>query len=325
MILDYEYFSKKLNEKLFKGSSRDLLEKIVANPDRYVGIFRPTKPKTKLIQNITQSHEIKFGDALENLFETYFEKMGFELLPKRLKNEETEDNKVYSIDQLFRKENVIYLIEQKVRDDHDSTKKVGQFSNFEKKYYEVVRKYPEYEVVPIMWFIDDSLNKNKNYYISEMIKMKNDYGCNPKLYYGEELFSNSEDGINTITNEMWSEIIEYLSRWKDTLPDMPEVNFDMNAEAVFEEIKDMSPAIYRKLFENEDIIEQILPIIFTTGRVLKKLKEHFYAKRDKQIYETLYIKVNKYICNNFNVDTTSYLSVAEESEKYENIGYTLQK
>lgn len=65
MILEYNYFADKLNNRLFEGSSADLLDKIVKNPDRYIGLFRPTKPKTKLIQNITQSHEIKFGDALE--------------------------------------------------------------------------------------------------------------------------------------------------------------------------------------------------------------------------------------------------------------------
>ena len=103
MILEYNTFVNKLNETLFEGSSADLLSKIVSSPDRYVGIFRPTKPKTKLIQNITQSHEIKFGDALENIFEDYFRALGFEMLPKRLSARETKDNKDYDIDQLFKK------------------------------------------------------------------------------------------------------------------------------------------------------------------------------------------------------------------------------
>lgn len=316
MILEYEYFVNKLNEKLFEGSSKDLLEKIVSNPDRYVGIFRPTKPKTKLIQNITQSHEIKFGDALENIFEDYFRKLRFDILPKRLSEQETSDNKVYSIDQLFKKNNTIYLIEQKVRDDHDSTKKVGQFNNFEKKYFEVSRRYSNNEIIPIMWFIDDSLRKNRNYYNNEMNRMAEDYGCSPKLYYGEELFSRNEYGIQDIPYEMWSEINEYLILWKETLPDMPEVNFDINSEEVYEEIKDLSPAIYRKLFENEDILEQILPIIFTTGKVLRKLKKYFYSKKDKKIYETLYEKVNEYICTNFKDENDRHLRVAEESEEY---------
>ena len=315
MIFEFVFFVNILYVYLFEGCSKVLLEKLVINSDWFVGFFRPTKPKTKLIQNITQSHEIKFGDALENIFEDYFRKLGFEILPKRLSEQETSDNKVYSIDQLFKKNNMIYLIEQKIRDDHDSTKKVGQFSNFEKKYYEVSKQYSSNEVIPIMWFIDDSLRKNKNYYINEMNRMAEDYGCSPKLYYGAELFSKNEEGMQDIPYEMWNEINEYLMLWKETLPDMPEVNFDVNSEEVFEEIKDLSPAIYRKLFENEDVVEQILPIIFTTGEVLRKLRGYFYSKKDKKIYETLYKKVNEYICTNFEEENNRYSKVAEESEE----------
>nr|WP_240658196.1 hypothetical protein [Helicobacter pylori] len=35
-----------------------------------LGIFRPTKPKTKLLQNLLTSHEIKFGDAFERLIDS---------------------------------------------------------------------------------------------------------------------------------------------------------------------------------------------------------------------------------------------------------------
>lgn len=298
MILKYDVFIKKLNETLFEGSSADLLSKIVSSPDRYVGIFRPTKPKTKLIQNITQSHEIKFGDALENIFEDYFKILGFEILEKRLCSKDTKDNKEYNIDQLLRKDGKIYLIEQKVRDDHDSTKKVGQFSNFEAKYFEVSRKYEDDIVIPIMWFIDDSLKKNKNYYSKQMEEMANFYGCEPKLYYGIEMFAQSENGIKDFPNHMWNEIIDYLTEWKETLPDMPEVNFDANSEEVFEELKDLSPSIYRKLLKNHDIKEQILPIIFTQGKVLKKLKDYFSSK-EEIVYKNIAGEIEEYIREKF--------------------------
>lgn len=282
MILEYEYFKNLLNKKLFEDSYSDLLRKIADNPDRYVGIFRPTKPKTKLIQNITQSHEIRFGDALEFLFEKYFQAEGFTIFNKRFRNQE---DKEYNIDQLFGKGDILFMIEQKVRDDHDSTKKVGQFNNFEKKYYEITRLYSDKKVIPIMWFIDNSLRKNRRYYLQEMEKMKNDYGCENYLFYGDEIFA-EKGGISVFNIEIWGETLRYLEEWKNTLPDMPEINFDLNAHEVFEEIKNLPPMIFRKIFNNQEIIQQIFPIIFPKGDTLHLLIEYFRAKEEK-IYETL--------------------------------------
>lgn len=287
MILDYEYFKNLLNKKLFENSYSNLLWKIAESPDRYVGIFRPTKPKTKLIQNITQSHEIRFGDALEYLFEKYFEAEGFNLLPKRIRNIEEKE---YDIDQLFAKGNTIFMIEQKVRDDHDSTKKVGQFNNFENKYYELTKKYPNYEIIPIMWFIDNSLRKNRKYYLSEMQKMATDYGCKNHLFYGDEIFG-KRGGISDFNLEIWTEMLYYLENWKNTLPDMPEINFDLKSDVVFNEIKNLPPIVFRKIFNNKDVIQQIFPIIFPTGETLDLLKVYFQNKEEK-IYKTLAIMIS---------------------------------
>ena len=279
MILNYEYFKASLNSKLFEDNYSDLLRKIAENPERYIGIFRPTKPKTKLIQNITQSHEIRFGDALEFIFERYFEASGFQLHTKRFR---TLDDTDLSIDQLFSNGNVLYMIEQKVRDDHDSTKKVGQFDNFENKYFALSQRYPNYEIRPFMWFIDDSLEKNRRYYLNRMQSMSSDYGCQPELFYGEQLFSQVDD----FNIEIWHETLDYLERWKATLPDMPEINFDNNAEVVFEEVKDLPPIIYRKLLNNMEVRRQIFPIIFPNNTVLGMLCDYFFSKSE-HIYHTL--------------------------------------
>lgn len=290
MILDYEYFKDTFNAKLFQDSYSDLIRKIAEYPERYIGLFRPTKPKTKLIQNITQSHEIRFGDALEFIFERYFEATGFSIHPKWLY---TFDNTELSIDQLVGKGNKLYMIEQKVRDDHDSTKKVGQFDNFENKYYELTRRYEGVEIIPIMWFIDDSLVKNKRYYLSRMESLANDYGCSPKLYYGAAMFDKF-GGISDFDSEIWEETINYLEKWKETLPDMPEINFDLNAEVVFNEIKDLPPIIYRKLLSNDDVKQQIFPIIFPENKVLNMLCDYFLSKNET-IYHTLANYVSQYV------------------------------
>ena len=67
-MMNYNDFKKILNENIFEKSKSDLLEKIANSPSRFIGLFRPTKPKAKIMQNLLQSNEIHFGDAIEKLF-----------------------------------------------------------------------------------------------------------------------------------------------------------------------------------------------------------------------------------------------------------------
>ncbi|HCR85211.1 MAG TPA: restriction endonuclease, partial [Alphaproteobacteria bacterium] len=81
--MEYSKFKEIFNKSIFEKSKIDLLEKVAKSPERYVGIFRPTKPKAKIIQNLSQSHEIRFGDAFEKLIEEYFRSKGWEILNKK--------------------------------------------------------------------------------------------------------------------------------------------------------------------------------------------------------------------------------------------------
>lgn len=63
------------------------------------------------------------------------------------------------MDQCFKFNNKVYFIEQKIRDDHDSTKKRGQIENFEKKLNEMISKYGERNLVGISYFIGIKFKK----------------------------------------------------------------------------------------------------------------------------------------------------------------------
>jgi hypothetical protein len=52
--MGYNIFCGILNKQIFDSSKRDLIEKISNYPDRYVGLFRPTKPRAKILQNLLQ-------------------------------------------------------------------------------------------------------------------------------------------------------------------------------------------------------------------------------------------------------------------------------
>ena len=137
--MTYEHFANKLNNRIFgKDLHYEILLTVLNNPKRYTGIFRITNAKTKLIQNTTQSCEIKFGDFIEEILTEYIAIMGYEDLNKNIGID--EDNNHLNADQAFKKDDNIYLIEQKIRDDHDSTKKMSKakFSTTENKSLYVV-------------------------------------------------------------------------------------------------------------------------------------------------------------------------------------------
>ena len=81
-IIKYEEFVDTLKSTVYKNAKANLINKVAANPARYIGIFRTTSPELKLIQNITQSHEISFGDFIEDIITIYLGHY-YNNLPKR--------------------------------------------------------------------------------------------------------------------------------------------------------------------------------------------------------------------------------------------------
>jgi hypothetical protein len=289
-ILKYEDIKNIFNKKIFENSRIDLLTKLSKYPERYIGLFRPTKPKTKIIQNITQSHEIKFGDAFELLIRILFETSDYKTLSLVDKD---GDGNTLNYDQLFLFNNEIIFIEQKVRDDHDSTKKRGQMENFEKKLNILIEKYDK-KIRSYFYFIDPSLKKNKNFYLEELGKISSSYGLTAELCYGQELFDFERLNV-------WDEeIISFLERWRNELPDMPEINFDLDQENTINELSDLKPLVYRKLFDNPELVKIIFPIIFPNKIVLMRLLEVFQSKIEEggntvNIYTSLKVKLEDVI------------------------------
>lgn len=262
--MEYSQFIHKLEDRIKTNDNfnYELLRSVITNPKRYTGIFRLSNAKTKLIQNVTQSREIKFGDFMEDIVTDYIATMGYTNLNKNIGND--EDGNPLSADQVFKKEteNTVYLIEQKIRDDHDSTKKRGQFQNFKKKYMLLKRQFPNCEINATMWFIDDGLVKNKKYYISETVENCVDR-ITQNILYGEELFTLIFD-----REDVWNEICDYLKRNKQersndilTIPD-----FDTSIEMLEALIKLQTndAKLYRKLTSDKPEYIQLRQELFPT-------------------------------------------------------------
>ncbi|HEC76424.1 MAG TPA: restriction endonuclease [Thermoplasmatales archaeon] len=217
---------------------------------------------------------------MEELISEFLKDWGFKVLPKIIIPDLTNPRKKLDIDQYFTDGERYYFIEQKVRDDHDSTKKRGQISNFETKLEYLYRKHGQ-NLVGIMYFIDPDLVKNKNYYIEELDKMADTYGVDLHLLYGEELF----EFFSKLN--IWNDLLSWLTQWKDSLPELPEIDFDNDPRDSFNEIKDLEIRFWRKILGNEKLWEEgIMLAIFRNGETLKMLFD-FFSRKPERAYRKL--------------------------------------
>lgn len=264
MIKNYDNFTRELNERIKSDDDffYELLITVIKNPERYTGIFRVSNARTKLIQNVTQSREIKFGGFMEDIITWYISAMGYENLSKKISDD-------LEADQLFMMNDKICLIEQKIRDDHDSTKKRGQYDNFSRKYTALKEKYPGHEIIAVMWFIDDGLRKNKKYY-TDRAETESVLGVNIHIMYGGEMFSEIFGRY-----DVWEEICLHLSRNKSersneilTVPD-----FDTSPAILraLRRLKSENVKLYNKLLSSKPEYIQLRAELFPSGENLNKI------------------------------------------------------
>lgn len=286
--MEYNQFVEVFERRIFANSYSKLLTSLAKNPDRFVGIFRSSKPLHKLSQNLSQSREIKFGDAFEEVIELYLSNNGFSIKEKNL----THNGNSLRVDQYFERDNHVYFAEQKVRDDHDSTKKMGQMNNFLEKERVIANENSGKTCKGYFYFIDPSLKKNKNYY---NYRLEEESTITSELCYGSEFF----DSIG-MTNE-WNEIVAHLTNWRANLPDMLNLNFD-RFEGAFDEVKELQPSIWKKLFTHTKIIEEIFPIIFPHGTLLNNIyREKMNATQWFEVCQTIknyLIEKNQFLHDN---------------------------
>jgi len=284
-MMDYKNFCSIMNKYIFKHRKKELL-RIIAGKEFYIGKFSLLKGDDILnecLQHLLQSYEIRMGDAFEEIIERILSNLGFNILSKNISNEKGE---ALSLDQYFTDGNNYFFIEQKIRDDHDSTKKRGQISNFETK-IEILHKRHSSNLIGFMYFIDPDLSKNKNYYLKEIKKLKEFYDIELYLFYGKELFEYLKNP------EIWDNILLWLKQWKESLPELPEINFDIEPEESFKEINDLEVRIWRRILENDKLWEgEIIKAIFRKGITLKLLLE-FFKKQNSIPYNKLALKLNE--------------------------------
>jgi hypothetical protein len=252
-----------LNHHVFATEKAYLIRNIAENPERFVGVFRSTTPRLKLTQNLLQSREIRFGDALEVVVRRILESIGFENLPRTIT---PVDGKPMDLDQYVTTltQDHFYLIEQKVRDDHDSSKKTGQIENFRHKLRHLKTQHGD-KLVGIMWFIDPLLSKNKPYYNNELQSLSAELQIPIYLFYNGEFF----DYLTGSTAE-WELLAKALLIWRDNVP--KDVNLDCDSPDDLEELLKVQPLVWYKLVANDQLWSSgVVSVVFPKGTNLKEV------------------------------------------------------
>lgn len=264
MLISYEKFKEELENTIYKNAKSKLINNIASNTNRYVGLFRASTPEIKLIQNITQSHEIGFGDFIENIVTKYIG-LFYQNIPKSVQYRDKD----LLFDQLFLSSDKVFMIEQKIRDDHDSTKKGGQSDNFLLKIEYLKETYPEKTIEAITWFVDDTFRKNKKYYSNKIEENKENNDILMHLFYGNQLF----EFLDKMT--IWNEITNYLKRWKAEESYTIELNFEKDWKVTKQELLAEVPKKYwNRIAKNKEIQEKFMSILFPTAKYKEILDFH---------------------------------------------------
>lgn len=217
--------------------------------------------------------------TLKEIIASLLEHYGYQRLDKRIKvNGETMecDHYVLSPDGSF-----TVLIEQKVRDDHDSSKARGQWrENFAPKVRALHRKHGK-DLIAVTYFIDPTFRKNFGLYSQEAERLRSELNLPTiHIWYGRELFEH----LPFANPEDWDDMIEWLQEWRKRLPELPEISWETDdAIAELQDIARRSPSLWERLAKQERLwTEGYLSVLFPTRKGLLAVLEALKEQRGKK-------------------------------------------
>ena len=274
--MDVNQIERVYDNIVYGNILKKLINTLATNPKRFISPFSPIKSEEEIRTFLGHSSKIKVGNAYEIILKMLFESIGCELIEKKF----SVNNKTKIIDQLFKHYDSFIFIEQKMNDDHDSTKKEAIIKDFEEKIKHLIEKYG-LNIRAYLYFVTDAV-KNKNYYSAEIIKLREKYQIDISVLYGKELF------VKENKVELWKLIDNFNKQRQKT-----KINIDFEGENYFLAIKDININIWLKILNNEEIVKEVLPLIFPSKEVdgvLNLLRLDFKAKYREFYYLSSFVK-----------------------------------
>jgi hypothetical protein len=286
LLVNFDALNQIMESYIPANFIKSTLEKLADSPERLVGILHANSFELGSITSFGISRNNSFGNALEKIFRKIVENNGWD---SKITSYKLSDHEIIisgktsiSVDHVFCKGGTVVFIEQKIRDDHDTSKWSGQWNNFKDKLESLVKIYSDKEVVGVMWMIDSSLTRNKENYKRSIESLTDNYQNKALLVYGNEIddvFNKFEDTKGEYYNLLYSFIEQWYEK-NEIIPNdkIPEVNFDKYPDEVLKVFNSMSKKKLLKLFSNEVVIKEVFPVIFPNKQAIKVYRSLILAK-----------------------------------------------
>lgn len=238
---------------------RDVLEHMLSsryNVNRLISDFQALPLDKKIEQSAFSAINIVFGKNMETITSDLITLYGGTMLNNKRGDKEA--------DIFFSYKGKQYLIEQKVRDDHDTNKRVGQALDF------IEKKNVFSSNNSAFWFVEEIFDKNKKYY-RDTIK--------EELYYGKEINDFMSSIFGAKGRNFFFDYKEKIKRAQREI-DVFSLTFSHSIE-----LKNISPVSLRKMIEKYG--EEKISNYFFAGGDIKSAIETYSGKNKKKFQEIM--------------------------------------
>lgn len=213
-----------------------------------------------------QQEQIAFGRDTEAALSSAFSAIpNVKILETKVVYEKYDRKKSAVIDHVLDIGKTILVLEQKLKDNHDSTKNTGQFDDLIEKTEGVKKEHPGRTVIPIMYFLTDVQKGAKKKFTT----LLSAYGG--RVCYGRELF---DVFFSEYSDDAWAFLSDKIQSLQRKTPEL--LNYD--ADEIIGEFKreiNSNPRArnrIKKIISDPIMLEDVFPAISKEGRFVKEMK-----------------------------------------------------
>ena len=212
-----------------------------------------------------QQEQIAFGNDTEKALSDVFSSIkNVKILGCNVTFQKYDRKKSAVIDHVLDLGNVILVLEQKLKDNHDSTKNTGQFDDLIEKTNAIKQMYPGRTVIPIMYFLTN-VQKGARKKFSTLLAQ---YGG--RVCYGKELF---DTFFSDCSDTAWNNLDEKISSIQRKEASTIDYDSDNVINEVISVVRSSKRAQNRmkKILYDPIFVEDVLPSISKTGKFREKV------------------------------------------------------